>query len=255
MNVPVPFYKKKLQITLMNTKTSTLLAVSIAAILTLSVVAVGEIPQALADKNEYKNDYDHGDSKKSKFHKKPSFVSESCIITPFAEDFLPQESLNALDCKMTAWLDKKGNALKYRIEIAGMELIDSNTDHHTPDGALDDIDGMHIHKMTNDDFLNPKGPHQLNVFGNPGFDDFDVVVRPAQGIVKGIWSDGDENTSYGEPDNTHTLTENLELLCEGKVFSAVHGEIEDRPDHKAPYVKMVLEPTKQGNKICDKLGY
>ena len=76
-----------------------------------------------------------------------------------------------------------------------------------------------------------------------------------QGIVKGIWTDADENMTYGEPNNSHTLTENLGLLCDGKVFSAVHGEFADGPGHKAPYVKMVLEPTKQGNKICNKLGY
>jgi hypothetical protein len=224
-----------------------------AAILSVSLVTAGNIQPAAADKDD--DDDDHDDRKKIKFEKKPSFVSESCIRTGFAEDFLPTENYDVLDCKMKAWLDKKGKNLKYEIQVTGMELIDSNTDHHATDGALDDIDGMHIHKMTNGDVANPKGPHQLNVFGNPGFDDFDVVVRPAQGIVTGIWSDGDRNTSYGEPDNSHTLTENLGLLCEGKVFSAVHGEIEDRPDHKAPYVKMVLEPTKQGNKICDKLGY
>lgn len=109
--------------------------------------------------------------------------------------------------------------------------------------------------MINDDANNPKEPHQLNVFENPGFDDSQVVVKLVQGIVKGIWDDMDENLSFGEPDNSHTLTENLGLLCEDKVFSAVHGEFEDRPDHKDPYVKMLLEPTKQGSKICDELGF
>lgn len=234
----------------MNSKTRAFFVITLAAILSVSLVTAGGIQPVAADKEK-----DHDKGKKSKFDKKPSFVSESCIVTGFAEEFLPQEYLDVLDCKMEAWLDKKGNGLKYEIQVIGMELIDSNTDHHTPDGALDDIDGAHIHKITNGDVTNPKGPHQLNTFGNPGFDDSDVVIQPVQGIIAGIWDDGDENLSYGEPNNSHTLTENLGLLCEGKVFSAVHGEIEDRPDHKAPYVKMVLEPTKQGNKICDKLGY
>jgi hypothetical protein len=82
---------------------------------------------------------------------------------------------------MKALLDKKGNGLKYEIQVTGMELIDSNTDHHTPGRALDDIDGSHIHKMTNGDVANTKGPHQLNIFGNPGFHDSDVVIQPVQG--------------------------------------------------------------------------
>ena len=237
----------------MNSKTKAFFVITLAAILSVSLVTAGSIQPAAADK-----DKDHDKAKKTKFDKKPSFVSESCIVTAddLLKDICPSsEFTNGLDCKMEAWLDKKGNALKYEIQVTGMELIDSNTDHDTPDGAFDDIDGAHIHKMTNGDVTNPKGPHQLNTFGNPGFDDSDVTIQPVQGIIAGIWDDGDENISYGEPNNSYTLTENLELLCEGKIFSAVHGEIEDRPDHKAPYVKMVLEPTKQGNKICDKLGH
>ena len=74
------------------------------------------------------------------------------------------------------------------------------------------------------------------------------------GIISGFWDDGDENLSFGEPDNSHTLTENLEFLCDGKVFSAVHGDAEDRPGHKAPYLKMVLEPSEQAEKICESIG-
>jgi len=238
----------------MNYKTRMMFAISLAAIFSVSLVSIGDMPQAIADQDKHDDE-----PKKYSFSKKPSFVSKECIVRadnlPGDVPPLPEDFIAGLDCEMKAWLDKKGTGLKYKIQITGMELIDSNTDHHTPDGVLDDIDGAHIHKMTNDDVTNPTGPHQLNTFGNPGFDDSDVVVKPVQGIIKGIWDDGDKNTSYGHPNDSHTLTENLGLLCEGKIFSAVHGEVEDRPGHKAPYVKMILEPTKQGNKICDKLGY
>jgi hypothetical protein len=150
---------------------------------------------------------------------------------------------------MKAWLDKNANALKYRIKITGMELIDS-------DGSTqDDLNQLHIHKNTAPDGTpeNPKGPHQLNVFREPAFDDDDVIVKPVQGVIRGIWDDGDENLSFGEPDNSHTLTENLELLCDGKIFSAGHGDVEDRPGHKAPYIKMLLEPTKSGEKACKRI--
>ena len=221
-------------------------AVSLAAIFSISLVSIGDMPQAIADEDK------HDDKqKKLKFDKKPSFVSEDCIITNFEaieyEEFTsPSEDfIRELDCEMKAWLDKKGAGLKYKIKISGMELIDSNTIHHF-DGSFDDIDGIHIHKMNQDtDVTNPMGPHVLDTFGNPQFGDSDVVVKPVKGIVKGVWDDGDI---------PYTLSENLDLLCDGRIFTAVHGEEEDRADHKAPYMKMVLEPTKQGKKICDKLG-
>ena len=219
-------------------------AVSLAAIFSVSLVSIGDMPQAIADKDK------HDDKqKKLKFDKKPSFVYGDCIITDFKAidypdfELPPEDFIGELDCEMKAWLDKKGAGLKYKIKISGMELIDSNTTHGF-DGSFDDIDGMHIHKMTNGDVTDPKGPHVLDTFGNPQFGDSDVVVKPAQGIVKGVWDDGDA---------PYALSENLDLLCDGRIFTAVHGEEEDRDDHKAPYMKMVLEPTKQGNKICDKL--
>jgi len=213
----------------MKTK-SNLLVFSLAAILSLTVVAMSEIPQATADKS-----------------KNPDFVSNDCIVTDFAIENYTNYA--ELDCKIEAWLQEKGKHLKYEIQISGMELSDTNAD------VIDDIDGMHIHKMINADVTNPKGPHQLNVFGNPGVDDSSNVAIPQKGIVKGIWDDKDENLSYGEPDNSHKLSANLGLLCEGKIFTAVHGHLEDRPHHKAPYMKMILDPTDKGEKLCEKIGY
>lgn len=234
----------------MNTKTNTLLAISIAAILTLSIVTIGEIPQAMADKkdNDKKNhDKKNGFNKDFKeLSKKPDFESNSCITTPFASNLSP-DALDALDCKMQAWLDNKGKSLVYKIVIDGMELIDSDAN------TQDDLYQLHIHKITSETEI--KGPHQLNVFRGPGFDDADLVVQPVQGELDGIWDDGDENITYGEPDNSHTLIENLGNLCEGKIFAAGHGDVEDVPGHHAPYIKMLLEPTKEGNKVCKKLGF
>ena len=229
----------------MQTKTN-VLVFSLAAILALSVVAMGELPQAVADKKIHDKDHE----KKLKFNKKPDFESKDCIITPYASgtgmydgvtpgEGLPDDALEVLDCKMQAWLDKKDNNLKYKIQITGMELIDGNGDES------DDIDGSHIHKHMTSPATNPKGPHVLDAFENPGFEDPDVVVKPVQGIIEGIWDDGDLPT---------TLTSNLESLCEGKIFTAVHGEDLDKPHHTAPYLKMVLEPTHQGEKVCKKLG-
>lgn len=245
----------------MNTKLKTSALIAITALLAISVVAISEMPVAKAEKEH--DGGGHSYKKKTRFHddredsdqkqpwfrflKKADFESSECIITGFADN-LPAESRENLDCQVKAWLDNRAKALEYKIKIAGMEMVDSNSDES------DDIDGAHIHNNPSG-ATNPTGPHQLNVFGNPGFDDSDVVLYPVQGIIRGVWTDGDENTSYGEPDNSHKLSNNLQLLCEGKVFVAVHGDIEDNPGHHAPYVKMVLEQTKDGQKICKKLGY
>lgn len=178
------------------------------------------------------------------FPKEHGFISDNCIITDFANNNLPTEALSDLDCEIKAWLNEDGSALKYKITISGMELINSNGDDQ------DDLYGLHIHNHTLNPPENPKGPHVLNVFASPNFDDSDIVVKPVQGVIEGIWSDIDENLSFGEPDNSHKLSKLLDELCNGKIFSAGHGAFEDAPGHRAPYVKMHLNPTPQGEQIC-----
>jgi hypothetical protein len=129
----------------------------------------------------------------------------------------------------------------------------SNTD------TQDDLYQLHIHKF-NDVAIpeNPKGPHVLNVYRAPGFDDADLVVLPVQGELNGIWDDGDFNDAYDAGDQSEKLSDNLQNLCESKIFAAGHGDGLDSDDphpHHAPYIKMLLEPTKDGQKICKKLGY
>ena len=69
------------------------LVFSLAAILSLSVVAIGEIPQAIADKD------DHDDQKKLKFKKKADFTADCTQInTGVGTDW---------ECEVSFWLDKK----------------------------------------------------------------------------------------------------------------------------------------------------
>ncbi|MDH3779785.1 MAG: hypothetical protein OES15_02900 [Nitrosopumilus sp.] len=245
----------------MKAKTSTLLVISIAAILSLSVVSVGEIPQALADKNEKKDhddkerkDKDRDDKSFKKFSKKPDFESKECIITPYASGTgsytdvpdgtgLTLDAFKALNCSFQAWFDKKEPSLVYKIVINGMEMID--TDANTQD----DLYQLHVHKNTHPEGTpeNPKGPHVLDVYRAPVFGDADLIVLPVQGELRGIWDSGDHD-SFTAPDN-------LEHLCNSEIFAAGHGDDLDRPGHHAPYVKMLLEPTNNGEKICKKLGF
>jgi hypothetical protein len=223
----------------MQTKTSTLLAISIAAILTLSVVAIGEIPQAAADKDHKKK---NGFSKEFKeLSKKPDFESKNCIATSYATTYLSPDALAALDCNIQAWLDNKGESMVYKISISGMELIDSDAD------TQDDLYQLHIHKNTLGTPENPMGPHVLDVYRAPTFGDADLVVLPVQGELRGIWDDGDHDPLTDE--------NNLERLCNSEIFAAGHGDEEDVPGHHAPYIKMLLEPTKEGDKVCKKLGF
>jgi len=91
----------------MQTKTN-LLVFSLAAILALSVVAMGELPQVVADK---KND----DEKKDlKFKKKADFTADCAQVnTGVGTDW---------DCKASFWLDKNGENLKYKIQIDNLDL-------------------------------------------------------------------------------------------------------------------------------------
>jgi hypothetical protein len=214
-------------------------AFSLAILLVAGVMTVSGIQNIFAD--------DKSGQKTPSFSNKPDFESKTCIKTSFASN-LPNGGADA-NCKIKAWLDNKGKSLKYTIQINGMELIDSDAD------TTADVYQLHIHKQTGGTIANPTGPHVLNVFRGPGFDDADLVVSPVQGILSGIWDDGDENLTYGEPDNSHKLTELRADLCSSKTFAAVHGDVEDTPGHHAPYLKMVLEPTKDGQKACKKLGF
>lgn len=213
----------------LNQRTKTFFAISIAAVFSLSVIAMSEMPQAIAANDK---------------GSKPDFASSECIITGFGQKYLSGD----VDCQIQAWLDN-GKHLRYKYIISGMELSDTNSD------SSDDIDGIHIHKANPPEIdpANPKGPHVLNVFGHPGVDDRSAVAIPKLGMIMGVWDDKDENLSYGEPDNSHKFTENLELLCNGQIFTAVHGTEEDVPGHNAPYLKMVLEPTANGIKACEKI--
>ena len=214
----------------MQTKIS-LLVFSLAAILSLSVVAMGELPQAVADK-------DHDDEqKKLKFKKKADFKAE-CIQTPNVPANVDW------DCKASFWLDKNGENLKYKIQIENMDLTGYQTVSHD-DSGFDNVTGIHLHDagLGSGD---GNGPHVLNIWKMPTEDDAQMKVIPALGIVKGIYDDNDVNP-HNDHGPTQPLTDNVGDLCNGEFYVMVHNG--------PGVVKGFLEPTSQGEKICKKLGY
>jgi len=202
----------------MQTKTN-MLVFSLAAILSLSVVAMEGIPQADADKD---------DQKKFKFKQRVGFTADLVIVDSEAAP-------DGAAATAKFWLDKHGEALKYKISIENMDISGFGE-------TSDDVTKLHFHESHH-------GAHVLNVYKAPGQDDDDLVVKPTRGIIKGIWDDGDENQSYGGHNNSETFTSQLENLCSGELFVMIHG------DGGAGVLKGSIEPTKQGQKICHKLGF
>ncbi len=200
----------------MQTKTN-MLVFSLAAILAISAVTTVILQEADAAKDKWK------------FKKDPSFTATLTAVPSTPEDF---------DGTATAkfWLDKHGEALKYRISIENMDIAGGATSD-----TADDVTKLHIHEGIH-------GAHVLNVYKAPGHDDNDLVVKPTKGIIKGIWDDSDENLTYdNHHNNSQTLTSQLAELCDGNLFTMIHG------DGGAGVLKGFIEPTSDGDKICKKL--
>ena len=224
----------------MQTKTN-LLVFSLAAILSLSVVAMVELPQAVADKDHEK---DH--EKKLKFKKKADFTADCTQVNAgVGTDW---------DCKASFWLDKKGENLKYKIEIQNMDLTGWQTVEYDHDGdilpvsANDDVTAVHLHDTalgTN----GMTGPHVLNVWKAPIEDDSQMKVIPELGIIKGIYDDGDVTPdSAGHVHGPSlTLTDKVGDLCNGDFYVMIH--------QGGGVLKGDAIPTKQGEKACKKLGF
>jgi len=198
----------------MKQNTQVFFAVSLAAILAISAVSVMTLQEAEATNNHWK------------FKKKVDFTANLVVVN---SDIAPDGA--AATAKF--WLDKHGEALKYRISIENMDISGFGEPN-------DDVTKLHLHEGTG-------GAHVLNVYKAPGQDDIDLVVKPTKGIIKGVWDDSDENQSYGGHNNSETLTSQLKNLCDGNLFTMIHG------DGGAGVLRGDIEPTSDGDKICKKL--
>ena len=125
------------------------------------------------------------------------------------------------------------------------------TTWQTIDDATDNVGKIHLH--TEDD------GHVLNVWKAPTEDDAQMKVYPSEGILKGIYNDGDVTSEADiiaggilEHDTSKPLTENLYDLCGGHFFVMIH---EDPDAGGKGILKGIAEPTKQGEKACSKLGF
>ena len=231
----------------MNSKVRTLLAVSLAAILSVSLVAISGFPEAVAagEKKHFKT----ADCRLADPAQKEN------VETQLGVTVNPDGTLKGADCVLQASFNKDGTALKYSIKLKGIQLIDSDGD------PTNDVGKMHIHKaamFVDDNPDNPKGPmHVLNIFREPAMDDRDLVIKAVQQILRGIWDDGDAVDREGDHDDTFEVTSEFirECICKGELFLMVHGQTVDENgavDGKPGFIKASIQPTAAGKAFCDK---
>ena len=156
----------------------------------------------------------------------PDFVVNLLPVEP------DNENTEAFSGKARMWLwsddrddddddddDRDGEVvgLKYVIELEGMDVSGFGA-------REDDVTKIHFHE---DGIF---GFHALNVYKAPCEDDEDLVVRPTEGIVAGIWDDGDENLAcVGEPNvrdggDSIGLSPILDKLCNDEMYMVIHGD-------------------------------
>ena len=139
-----------------------------------------------------------------------------------------------------AWLSIRKNAvvLKYRIKTD----MDLNAGFPQTADEADDVTQIHLHNGV----PGTAGPHVLNVYKIPAQDDDDLVVKPNQGIVMGIWDDGDLSDGLPPGPASVPLSGVLDELCLGNIYVNVHGTGDQGPGA----LRGNLEPTKQGRRFC-----
>ena len=106
-----------------------------------------------------------------------------------------------------ALFGKEGPAVKYTLELSGVDLGGTLT----PENG-DDVTAIHLHSGNRGE--QNIGVHTLNIFGLPGEDDADAVFDFETNTITGIWDNLDStddvnggNTSNGIPD--HHLSDAL----------------------------------------------
>lgn len=229
----------------MNSKnTKTLLGISIAAILAISVFSVIGVQKVAADD-------DKDDGKKiwkffKKFTKRADFVAKmNTAQIPEADRPTDREKTGMAKFNF----NKDSSKLEYTLMVNGLDLAGLATE-----STDDDVTKIHFHAAP------PliAGDHVLNVLLGPCEDDLEMSYFAQTGKVTGAWDDSDVSNSEekcrflgsipGPAGTSKSLTSQLEALCTGEVYVNVHTT-----HGPAGEIRGQVEPTKHGKKICEEL--
>ncbi|MBX2865698.1 MAG: CHRD domain-containing protein [Leptolyngbyaceae cyanobacterium MAG.088] len=126
---------------------------------------------------------------------------------------------------VTFILAEDGSGLAYQIKLNGLTLKEDPADRT----ADNDVTRIHIHAGER----GSNGPHTLNIFGIPSEDDNNLVVDYENGIITGLWDNGDAVDLNGDGDTdddpeTKPLNEFLDALRAGDLYIQIHDAVSDR---------------------------
>lgn len=202
---------------IMNTKRS-LLGISAAVLIAVSLVAIADAPSALARMDASGN---------------PDLVAK---LTPIGDT----ESMG----KAQFWFDNDDDpsALSYQIVLNKIKLNDKNQGQ----GFLDKVTKIHIHEAPGGSHTDP---HLFNIIG-PNHDEDDRMI--AGQTVQGVWDKADVRSGMPptKPIKTGTTTFGisvLEALCTGQTDVNVHSN-----DFPGGVIRGILE---QNSEACNSLGF
>ncbi|MEO1300099.1 MAG: CHRD domain-containing protein [Cyanobacteria bacterium J06636_16] len=109
------------------------------------------------------------------------------VVSPDFPDGIPTDASGFA----TFELNEAQTELTYFIDLDGVNLKPDQSDRTDPS----DVTKIHIHVGE----FGSNGPHTLNIFGLPREDDTDLIVDSENGVLQGIWDDGDAiNPETGE---------------------------------------------------------
>lgn len=214
-----------------NRTSQTLLGISVAAILTISVFSVVGVQEADADGfNGLK-----GLLKKTK-NNEPHFKTD--ITNANTVPLVPDKGFSG---NAKAWLVYEDGEikLKYRIKTN----MDLNPGWALTADDVDDVTKIHLHNAE----PGVAGEHVLNVYKAPAQDDDDLVIKPAKGVIRGLWDDNDLSEGLPAGPASEQFSDLLGELCDGNIYANVHGTGDQGPGA----LRGNFEATDRGEKICD----
>ncbi|MEO0433793.1 MAG: CHRD domain-containing protein [Cyanobacteria bacterium J06656_5] len=156
------------------------------------------------------------------YQSKPAFIALADGEQVAQDESIADSTASAI---VTFILAEDGSGLAYKIQLNGLNLKEDPLSRI----EANDVTKIHFHIGAPGN----NGPHALNIFGLPSEDDDDLVVDYENGIITGIWDDGDATDRNGdgdtdEPGETKPLSEFIEALKAGNLYIQVHDVAADK---------------------------